>query len=435
MEYLDMIILLVSCIFEVYIYYDFFDSYLEIRSEKQTLEKRIVWDLFVTISLFIMDIFGNIYINIVGFILLIWIYSIVIFQANMGSRILYFLIILLISFGCEILFGILSKIPIIYINRRDSFVSLADIPWYVFTIKLLMYVLFNIIKQFFKFSKKKMDNKVFISYACIPILSIAIMTLTCYSGSYALTEWAIKLLFSINFAILLFVNILDFNAFYCYSEKIYVKVEREPISFKQTVEFEELQKINSQHLQFSHDIIHCLKAIGELAKNNETSNIISIIQDLNIELENNILTLYCSNSVVNTILSEKRSIAEKSNISLDIYIEPSVTFIEISDADIIIMLGNLLDNALRAAKDAEDKSIVIRMYSENEGHFYIIKIQNHFIKSIFSTDIGFISTKKEKGVHGIGIKSVKNIAQKYNGYLECFVEDDLFTVLLVLSTL
>lgn len=70
----------------------------------------------------------------------------------------------------------------------------------------------------------------------------------------------------------------------------------------------------------------------------------------------------------------------------------------ISDADIIIMLSNLLDNALQAVKSAEDKIIVVRVYLENEGSFYIIKVENHFTGTIFNTDSGFVSTKKEKGI-------------------------------------
>jgi len=116
-------------------------------------------------------------------------------------------------------------------------------------------------------------------------------------------------------------------------------------------------------------------------------------------------------------------------------VEPGTALTGISDADMITMLSNLLDNALRAVKDTEDKLIIVRIYSENEGYFHIIKIENHFTGTILNTDSGFISTKKEKGIHGIGIKSVENTAEKYGGYLECFVEDKLFTAVLVLPTL
>lgn len=437
MKQLDMIILFFSCIFEIYLYYNFFDAYLEVRRNSQVLGKRIILGALAAISLFIINTYGNTYINILGFIVIVWTYSMIIFQASIGTRILYFSVILFVGAGCEFLFGILLNVPL-YISEKYSFVSLSDIPWHMFTMKLLTYVLLLILKQFFGSPKKTIDDKIFIYYLCIPTASIAIMILTYYSGVGASVEWIIKLLLSISFALMLFANIFVFNAFHRYSEEIYKNAEQKLIISRQAMDlqyYEQVQKMNSQYQQFVHDITHHLKAIGELAKENKNSNIILIIQDLNIELENSVLTIYCSNSVVNAILSEKKSVAEKNNLDLDIYVEPGITFMEIADTDIIIMLSNLLDNALRAAKDAEDKSIVVRIYLENEGCFYIIKIENHFIGSVFSTDIGFISTKKEKGIHGVGIKSVKNTAEKYNGYLECFVEDNFFTAVLVLSTL
>ena len=96
------------------------------------------------------------------------------------------------------------------------------------------------------------------------------------------------------------------------------------------------------------------------------------------------------------------------------------------------MLSNLLDNALQAVKNVEDKLVVIRIYSGNEGCFQIVKIMKHFNGVILNTGTGCNSTKEEAGIHGIGIKSVENAAEKYGGYLECFVEDNLFTAILVL---
>ena len=89
---------------------------------------------------------------------------------------------------------------------------------------------------------------------------------------------------------------------------------------------------------------------------------------------------------------------------------------------------------MRAAKDADNKSIIIRIYSENDGCFNILKIKNYFAGEVITTASGFVSTKEEQGIHGIGIKSIENTAEKYNGYLECFVEEQLFMAVLVLPT-
>jgi len=437
MEYLDNIILFISCIFEIYICHDFFRAYFDFKNGNQTLWKRIGLGYLAAMSLFIVNTFGNSYINLLSFIIIVWLYCVVVFQANLGTRLLYFLIVLFIASGCEFLFSILLSLPT-YVDEQYSLIHLSDIPWQMFTMKLLTYVLFVIIKQFFGLSKKTMDVKVFMYYLCIPIASIVIMLLTYYSGLDFSVELKTKALLSASFVLMLFGNIFIFNAFNRYSEELYINAEQKLIITRQAMDlqyYNQVQKLDNQYQKFIHNITHYLKAIGELAKENKNNNIVSILRDLNIELENSILTIYCDNPVINAILSEKKSVAEKNNLDLDIYVEPGTALTGISDADMITMLSNLLDNALRAVKDTEDKLIIVRIYPENEGYFHIIKIENHFTGTIFNTDSGFISTKKEKGIHGIGIKSVKNTAEKYGGYLECFVEDKLFTAVLVLPTL
>ncbi len=437
MGYLDRVILFISCIFEIYIYYDFFHAYFNFKSNNQTIWKRVGLNLLVVISLFIINIYGNSYINLFGFIIIIWLYCVAVFQANLGIRILYFLIAIFIGAGCEFLFGALSG-KSAYMENQNSIISLSDIPWQIFTMKLLTFTLFTIIKQFFGLSKKIMSTKIFINYMCIPITSITIMFLTYYSELDFSVKLQIKVLLCISFILMLFGNIVVFNAFNRYSEELYINAEQKLIISRQNIDlkyYNQVQKLNNKYQEFAHNITHHLKIIGELAIENKKDSIISILRDLNIEIENNASKIYCYNSVINIILSEKKSVAEKQKIDLDIYIEPGIAFWRISDMDMIIILSNLLDNALCAAKCAEDKSVNVRMYSENDGCFNIIKIKNYFVGEIFSTDSGFISTKKEKGIHGVGIKSVESTAEKYDGYLECFVEEQLFTAVLVLPAL
>lgn len=433
MECLDSIILIVSCMFEIYIYFDFFCAFFKLREKNCAVYKKISIGILAIISLFIVNTYGNSYINLIGFITIMWLYCLIMFQVSLGSRILYFLIALFVGSGCEFLFATLSGISAI--KEGNSVVSLSDIPWQMLTMKLLTFVLFAVIKQFFGSSEKRMDVKNFIYYLCIPVSSITIMLLTYYSGLDFSVEMKTRILLSASFVLMLCGNIFIFHAFNRYSEELYINAEQKLIISRQEMDlqyYNQVQKLDSQYQKFIHNITHHLKTIGELAKENHNNNIVSILQDLNIELENNALAIYCSNPVINAILSEKSSVAERSFIDLDIYVEPGVTFAGISDADIITMLGNLLDNALYAAKEAENKKVVVRIYAENNGCFHFVKIKNYFSGVVRATESGFITTKKEQGIHGIGLKSVESIAKKYEGYLECFVEDNLFTAILVL---
>ena len=107
---------------------------------------------------------------------------------------------------------------------------------------------------------------------------------------------------------MLFGNIFVFQAFNRYSEALYTSAEQKLLISRQMMDLEyysQVQKLDDKHRAFIHDISHYLKTIGELARENKNSNIISILQDLNIQLENSVLSIYCNNPVVNSILSEK----------------------------------------------------------------------------------------------------------------------------------
>ena len=118
---------------------------------------------------------------------------------------------------------------------------------------------------------------------------------------------------------------------------------------------------------------------------------------------------------------------------MDIYIEPGCNINGVSDLDIITMFSNLIDNALEAAILCKDKRFVhIRMFTQNEGNILAIKISNSYAKVPMRIGEAFQSTKKDAGIHGVGLKSVSNTAEKNGGFLECFIEDIQFIAILLL---
>ena len=200
------------------------------------------------------------------------------------------------------------------------------------------------------------------------------------------------------------------------------------------VYLEQLEKKEEKHSEFIHNINHYFMAIGELANAEHCEQIINLMQELNVNLMRNERIIYTRHKVVNAVLSEKANEASESNISFDIYVEPGIQFGKVADSDLVAMLGNLLDNALEAVKlcTGEKRRIVLRIFMEKEGKVCVVKSVNYFAEKPLVHKNVFISTKREKGLHGIGIKSVENTAQKYGGYLQCLIEKECFSAILVL---
>lgn len=99
------------------------------------------------------------------------------------------------------------------------------------------------------------------------------------------------------------------------------------------------------------------------------------------------------------------------------------------DLDMAIMYSNLLDNAIRAEENQrkDKRSISLKVYEENG----IIKaiFNNYTEEVVIDNNPELKTSKQDKNLHGLGIKSVKNMAKKYNGDVEIYNENHTFSVM------
>lgn len=203
------------------------------------------------------------------------------------------------------------------------------------------------------------------------------------------------------------------------------------------VYLEQLEKKDRKQSEFIHNISHYFIAIGELARNENCGNIVSLVEELSGKLRKSERIIYSRYKVLNAILAEKVEEAKEHNIEIEVYVEPMIILDGIKDGDMVSMVGNLLDNALEAAIQCEQekRKIYLWIYMENEGRICVIKILNYFVEPLISGKSGFVTTKKDKEMHGIGLKSVQHTAKKYKGYLQCLVEKEKFSSILMLPVI
>lgn len=107
---MDRVILLLSCVAETYMLYDFFCGFFNLRASFQTLWKRALLILSLAVCLFCVNLLGNTYVNLVCTCLVIVGCCILFFQGCVGMRALCCIVALLIGVGCEFLFSVLLNI-------------------------------------------------------------------------------------------------------------------------------------------------------------------------------------------------------------------------------------------------------------------------------------------------------------------------------------
>jgi len=137
-----------------------------------------------------------------------------------------------------------------------------------------------------------------------------------------------------------------------------------------------------------------------------------------------------NNTAFDSIINFKLNDTKQENIKLDIRILiPPILNIEV--ADIVTILGNLLDNAIDAVATVEDKQIKLDIEYSKESLF--IQIENTFdggVKYAKGKDgrAEAITTRKSGNNHGYGLKNIRKSVEKYNGHVDTNHEGSVFSV-------
>lgn len=132
--------------------------------------------------------------------------------------------------------------------------------------------------------------------------------------------------------------------------------------------------------------------------------------------------VFCDNDVVNYIINSKSKICSDRHIKIYIYIANEIP--EFSDLDLCVLLGNALDNAIEGVSGEGNNEIYLEL--RNVDNFFMISVKNTITNSVLEYNPNLISTKNEKEVHGLGILSMKEVVQKYNGSIEFYESDNKF---------
>ena len=107
--------------------------------------------------------------------------------------------------------------------------------------------------------------------------------------------------------------------------------------------------------------------------------------------------------------------------------------LDINSFDLNIIVGNLLENAIDAAKDSEEKWIEVSMNYE-QGILFI-RIRNSFDNVVQRRGNTYLTTKKKTVGHGIGLQNVKKVVDNYKGEMQILDSDNIFDVKIILYTL
>lgn len=433
MGWLDLLILFFCCIIEVFLLYDYFYNFFEIKIKRKHI--KIVCAGTIGTIFFVNMLQSNM-LNLILVPIVLWFFVTVLFDSKVGIRFVYFIMAYIVMIGVEFLYIVLSNTTTALL-AKTGLIPVSEYLWQLLLIKFLNYIVFIVLKQMATKSKSGITNKLFLIYLCVPVSILGTMLTVFYSGIDVGSNVVLKILMTLFFVCMIAGNMILFYAFQKYTENLNENSKQQLELLYQRSEVERLTKIaewNDNYNEIVHNTAHYLKVIGQLAFEGKNDEICKVVDKLNGKLNREEISEYCNHKMLNIILSEYSIKAESVGVVFDAYVEPGCILNHIQDVDLITMLGNLLDNAvLAASKKEKDTSVVVRIFMQKEGKLCVIKVVNDFVEKIQEVKGRLISTKKEAGMHGIGLVSISKIAEQNNGYLEHYIIDGKFNAVVVLA--
>lgn len=183
--------------------------------------------------------------------------------------------------------------------------------------------------------------------------------------------------------------------------------------------------------RLKHDMKNHIFMLKSLYNNGGKDEYEEYFNEILEEMEGKEKIINSGNVIVDSIVNYKIESLEADNVELLVNINIPAKM-EVSDFDLTTILGNLLDNAIRAVKETEENKYLSIDIQYKSGRL-IIRLVNSY-KHIEKSKMGnyFISTKEDKNKHGIGQINIERTVDKYGGIIDVKLEDNKFETMMIL---
>lgn len=169
-----------------------------------------------------------------------------------------------------------------------------------------------------------------------------------------------------------------------------------------------------------HDIKHFIQ-VADKRNGIDTSELNDIVKIYDE-------TIKTGNEIIDTILSERNLYCTAHGINMTVMADAS-SLDFINATDMCSLFGNMLENAIEAVSEIEDTSR--RMINVNirpvAGQIFFCIENSYSVEPVIRDGLP-LTTKSDGKNHGFGMKSIKMIAEKYDGIFTCGAENNIFRV-------
>lgn len=227
--------------------------------------------------------------------------------------------------------------------------------------------------------------------------------------------------------------VINVTAFYLYDSLSKSYVQQSKLSLLET-ENElyskqcEIMQTSTEELQaFRHDMNNQFIALSQLLTSRKYEDAEAQLSKLSYLTKNKIIYSISGNVIIDGLINYKLQNAINDNIKVKTEIAVPVQ-LHIDTTNIVVILGNLIDNALSALRNVpvEKRHLTLKVVFSQKR--LIIRTSNPYCGDIICKNGIIATSKKAHDRHGYGLNNIAKAVDKYNGYMEIDHSGNIFTV-------
>lgn len=340
------------------------------------------------------------------------IFSFLVLGGNVIEKIFYNIMMLCCLAGSALLgVGLISLVV-----KKDylNTVQFGVVSRYIsgILVQILLIIFFLLLIKLKTLLKEK-DNKYLFIMSMIPAISVIICCFMVYRSdkSYEM---------NVIYTFIAMIGIIIINVISIFllimEQKLYEQKIRQQVMLsayqQKEKDVESILDMQKQNSKQRHDIKNVLILIRELIQDEKYSMALEVLDKYSTGYKNiNVTEIVSNNIVLNYLLNRKINECRDNGIDMGCYVLGNIEGID--DMDLYILLENLCDNAIEAARQCDNSTIRLQI-SENNDRLYI-DIGNTTMFNVLKSNPDMNTTKKDKEIHGFGIMNIRDIIDKYNG--------------------
>lgn len=192
---------------------------------------------------------------------------------------------------------------------------------------------------------------------------------------------------------------------------------------------DEVQNIYKTMRGWRHDYHNHIQTLLALSGDEEKTR--EYLLNLNDDLTYVDTVIKTGNIMVDAILNSKLSLLKSKDIKVNAkaVVPPSL---QISEIDLCVIIGNLLDNAMEAClAQPEAEKRFIRLFIGILKEQFYLSVSNSVYGELKKEGKIYLSTKNTAG-HGFGLMRIDRIVKKYDGYMNRQNEEGIFATEIML---